>query len=203
LEKNRPLVILGVDPGLASTGVGVITQSGQREWRALFHGHVTTDQRDPLPSRLGKIFRLVEDAVEEYRPNFLSIESIFFAVNVRSAVLMAHGRGVALLAANQRGVPVHEYAPAEIKQSVVGRGRATKEQVSQMVTTLLRLEAPPKVDHEADALAAALCHAYRGVTPLAMQVARAGAESGKGDDAYAARLALLGKMKRGKSGRRR
>ncbi|MBI1290598.1 crossover junction endodeoxyribonuclease RuvC [bacterium] len=197
------MVILGVDPGLASTGVGVIQQVGQREWRALFHGHVTTGEATPLPARLDKIFRLVEDAVEEYRPSFLSIESIFFAVNVRSAVLMAHGRGVALLAAAQRGVEVHEYAPAEIKQSVVGRGRATKEQVGQMVTTLLKLDAPPRVDHEADALAAALCHAFRGVTPLAAQVARAADRPTRDDDGYAARRELLGKMLTGRKRRRR
>ncbi len=202
MERNRPIVILGVDPGLASTGVGVIRQEGVRDWRALHHAHVTTGERTPLPARLEKIFRLVEAAVEEFRPDALAIESIFFAVNVRSAVLMAHGRGVALLAASQRGVPVHEYAPAEIKQSVVGRGRATKDQVSLMVTSLLALPVAPKVDHETDALAAALCHAFRGVTPLARQVAGASRAGALGDAAYDARKELLGKMLSGRRRRR-
>ena len=151
---------MGIDPGLSSTGIGII-QEKEGAWKALFHGQAGSTPGRPLPARLQRIHDLVAEGIETYRPDVVAVESIFFARNVRSAVLMAHGRGAAVLAAARLGIEVVEYSPLEIKQSVVGKGRASKEQVCQMVTTLLGLAAPPATDHESDALACALCHAFR------------------------------------------
>jgi len=153
--------ILGIDPGLASTGVGVIQDDARGEWRLVASDDVRTNERQPLPDRLASIHDLVQRFIDEYEPDEMAIESLFFARNVRSAVLMAHGRGVAILAASKSRLPIAEYSPREIKQSVVGNGSADKEQVMHMVRTLLALEQPPASDHESDALATALAHAYR------------------------------------------
>lgn len=153
--------ILGIDPGLASTGVGVILVTRDNAHRFLHAGYITTSERQPLPDRLSKIHDLIAGAIERHRPDVVAVESVFFARNVRSAVLMAHGRGAALLAAAQSSLPIHEYSPLEIKQSVVGKGRASKEQVQKMITLLLNLPSPPSSDHESDALACALCHSMR------------------------------------------
>lgn len=152
--------ILGIDPGLASTGVGVIERRGE-VWRLVDAREVRTASSAPLAGRLQKIHELVAGEIAEFRPEAIAIESLFFAKNVRSAVLMAHGRGVAILAAASSRIPVAEYSPLEIKQSVLGHGRASKAQVMQMVKVLLGLGALPESDHQADALACALAHAYR------------------------------------------
>ena len=152
--------ILGIDPGLASTGVGVIERDGD-VWRMVTCADVKSSAGMALPRRLKRIYDLVATHIDENAPDAVAVESLFFAKNVRSAVMMAHGRGVALLAAERADIPIFEYSPLEIKQSVVGKGRATKEQVMQMVKLLLQLPTPPKSDHMADALACALAHAYR------------------------------------------
>lgn len=152
--------ILGIDPGLASTGFGVIAEAAG-SWRLVDSGEVRTASTAPLGRRLAAIHDLVAGAVREHRPDAVAVESLFFAKNVRSAVLMAHGRGAAVLAAAQAGAEVFEYSPLEIKQSVLGSGRATKEQVAQMVKVLLGLAAAPASEHQADALACALAHAFR------------------------------------------
>lgn len=154
--------ILGVDPGLSSTGAGVIEVNAQGGFRLLWHGKVLTRPSQPLPERLKLIHDLIAGAIERHRPDTLAIESIFFAKNVRSAVLMAHGRGAALLAAAQCAIPVVEFAPREIKLAITGSGRAGKEQVERLVMVLLGLRDAPGSDHESDALAAALCEALRG-----------------------------------------
>jgi crossover junction endodeoxyribonuclease RuvC len=153
--------ILGVDPGLASTGVGVIERTDAGDWRLVASADVRTSERQPMPERLARIHDLVRDAIRAHHPEEMAIESLFFARNVRSAVLMAHGRGVAMLAASEARVPISEYSPREIKQSVVGNGNAGKEQVMLMVRTLLKLKEAPPSDHQSDALATALAHAYR------------------------------------------
>lgn len=189
------MIIMGIDPGLASTGVGVIAGDGKGGFRALFSAYVTTHERHPMPERLQKIFDLVSRTIADHEPTAISIESIFFAKNVRSSVMMAHGRGAAILAASQSRVALSEYTPLEIKKSVVGKGHATKDQVKQMVTTLLALRAAPRSDHEADALAAALCHAYRTrlVIPGGTATDRGHAEkdSRTGDAGVDARKAIL------------
>jgi crossover junction endodeoxyribonuclease RuvC len=186
------MILMGVDPGLASTGVGVIRLVG-REWQYVHAEHILTAPSAPLSKRLDAVHQLVARMIREHQPAALSIESIFFAKNVRSAVLMAHGRGVAILAASQSNIPVEEFSPLEIKQSVIGKGRATKEQVKQMVTAILRMETPPSTDHAADALAAALCLAYRRLSPLAQQTQTARTEAG--EELLNARRALLSRMR--------
>ncbi|MEQ8821393.1 MAG: crossover junction endodeoxyribonuclease RuvC [Sumerlaeia bacterium] len=185
--------ILGIDPGLASTGVGVITDEGAEagRWRVLAHDDVRTAAAVPMAERLAAIHRLVTETVAEYRPDVASVEAVFFAKNVRSAILMAHGRGVALLAAAQGGAEIREFSALEIKQSVVGKGRASKEQVMLMVRTLLDLEALPPSDHQADALACALAHAYR--SRLVERLNAAG-----GVEANAGAKALLAQARRGR-----
>jgi crossover junction endodeoxyribonuclease RuvC len=153
--------ILGVDPGLASTGVGVIERTDTGDWCLIHSADVRTNERQAMPERLARIHDLVQSTIRAHHPDEMAIESLFFARNVRSAVLMAHGRGVAMLAASEARVPISEYSPREIKQSVVGNGNAGKDQVMHMVRTLLKLESPPASDHQSDALATALAHAYR------------------------------------------
>lgn len=157
----HPPRILGVDPGLASTGVGVIERTPAGEWRLVHSADVRTSETTALPQRLKKIHDLVQQTIRDHAPDEMAIESLFFARNVRSAVLMAHGRGVAILAASEARLPITEYSPREIKQSVVGNGNADKDQVMHMVKTLLALKTAPKSDHQSDALATALAHAYR------------------------------------------
>lgn len=196
-RKDSPVIILGIDPGLASTGVGVIEEQSAQSWKAIFHGATTTSAATPLPERLSVIHNLVESAIERHRPDVVAVESIFFARNVRSAVLMAHGRGAAILAASRRGIPVVEYSPLEIKQSVVGKGRAAKGQVAQMVMVLLHLAEPPASDHASDALACALCHAFRAGAAARFSVSAEPSPSARpnpspaSDQATEARKALL------------
>ncbi len=158
---EEPRIVMGVDPGLASTGVGVISRKTDGGWSAVWSAHVKTPPRAAMPDRLARIHSLVAGAIGRFSPEIVAVESIFFAKNVRSAVLMAHGRGAAILAAAQSGATIREYSPLEIKQSVVGKGRAGKEQVKRMVGVLLGLSSVPSSDHETDALACALCHAFR------------------------------------------
>lgn len=196
------MIIMGIDPGLASTGVGVIRATGAGEFEAVFSAHVTTSEKEAMPERLQKIFDLVRGTIDAHAPGAVSIESVFFAKNVRSAVLMSHGRGAAILAAAQSRVAVIEYSPLEIKQSVVGKGQASKEQVKQMVSVLLALKNPPRSDHETDALAAALCHAYRSKAALIRSVKGRGA--GGTDAAVQERKELLAlSLARGGRKRRR
>lgn len=160
MSAPPPVRIIGVDPGLASTGVGVIEVRGG-QCRALDWGKTTTSPAMPLPDRLAKIFDLVDAAIRKHQPEVLAIESLFFAKNVRSTVLMAHGRGAALLAAAKLGIAVREYSPREVKLAVAGSGRATKEQILRLGAIHLGLKELPKSDHESDALAIALCAALR------------------------------------------
>lgn len=170
--------ILGIDPGLASTGAAVIEAgSASGPWRLVDAHEVRTGSKSPMPERLQEINALVREMIDRHGPDAMAVESLFFAKNVRSAVLMAHGRGAAILAAADCSVPVFEYSPLEIKQSVVGRGRATKEQVMQMVAVILKLAEGPASDHQADAMATALAHAFR--TRTAVSRARAGAAGGE------------------------
>jgi len=195
------MIILGIDPGLASTGIGVVEESAKGGLRELHRGFVVTKAGAPMPERLRAIHDMVQDAIEKYRPDVISIESIFFAKNVRSAVLMAHGRGVAMLAAARTGVAVMEYSPLEIKQSVVGKGRAGKDQVRQMVTMLLKIQDVIGSDHEADALAAAITHAFRRKGVGAVR--RAAAAASAPDSAFDERKELLGLAMQRRRGRRR
>ena len=152
------MVVLGIDPGTATTGYGVVRQDRSRLVQLVECGVVRTRARDPLPSRLREIFEGVEELIARHRPDALAVESIFYAKNVRTTVTLGHARGVILLAGELAGVQVHEFPPAEIKKAVVGTGAATKEQVQFMLTRLLRLKAVPQPSDAADGVAAALTY---------------------------------------------
>ena len=152
------MVILGIDPGLAHTGWGIVETRGSVA-RARAYGCVATEASEPIDVRLGRIFNEIQLVIQRYEPTELAIENVYFAKNERSAIATAQARGAAIVACAQRGLAVGEYTPMQIKQSVVGTGSATKEQVTYMVRRVLELDHDPKPDHAADALAAAVCHA--------------------------------------------
>jgi crossover junction endodeoxyribonuclease RuvC len=150
--------ILGIDPGLASTGWGVIEAEGNR-LRHLEHGTIETGKEMAHAKRLRAIYDAVRAAISLHKPNEAAIETLYFARNVSSALTVSEARGVVLLALEQAGLPVYEARPDDIKKAVVGHGRAEKAQVQEMVKLLLALDAIPKPDHAADALGAAICAA--------------------------------------------
>lgn len=152
------MIVLGIDPGLANTGWGVIETRGSLA-RARAYGCIHTEADEPLHERLGCICNELSEAIGRYEPASVAIEDIFFGQNTRSAILTAHARGAALVACSQCGVEVASYTPMQIKQAVVGTGAADKRQVTYMVRNVLALDHDPKPDHCADALAAAVCHA--------------------------------------------
>jgi crossover junction endodeoxyribonuclease RuvC len=149
------VIVLGVDPGTQVTGYGVVRAAQPGAMTLVECGVIRTQARDPLPARLQEIYDGITAVLERHRPDVLSIEDVFYARNVRTTVTLGHARGVILLAGQQRGVRVHEVAPAAIKKAIVGAGAATKEQVQFMVTRLLRLKTVPKPSDAADGVAAA------------------------------------------------
>ena len=152
-------VVLGVDPGTQHTGYGVITeQEGQPV--ALDWGVISPRPSLALPDKLQAIYSALQACLVTHQPHTCAVEELFFAKNVRSAVILAHARGVALRAAAAVGLEVVEYSPLEIKQAVVGYGRADKRQVQAMVRVLLNLSGPLPAEDAADALAVALCHLH-------------------------------------------
>jgi crossover junction endodeoxyribonuclease RuvC len=153
------MIILGVDPGTAITGYGVIASDGQ-ELELIDFGAITTPSDWALPRRLEHIYRELGELISKYQPTDAVVEKLFFSKNVRTALSVGQARGVALLAAAQRKLEIHEYTPLEVKQAVVGYGRAEKMQIQQMVKMLLRLDSIPQPDDAADALAMAICHAH-------------------------------------------
>jgi len=152
------MIILGIDPGLANTGWGIVETRGS-VCRARAYGCVTTKADQPIQERLGAIFTQISETIERYGPTQLAIEKIFFGENARSAIATAQARGAAIVACAQAGLQVGEYTPMQIKQAVVGTGSADKRQVIYMVRNVLALDHDPRPDHCADALAAAVCHA--------------------------------------------
>ena len=151
--------IFGIDPGSVRTGYGCIEASGSR-WALICSGAIVPPARSTFPEKLRIIHLELAERLADARPDCVAIESLFHGLNTRSAFALAHARGVMLLAATQLGLPVVEYAPAEVKRAVVGFGRAEKPQVQQMVTLLLGLATPPNPLDVSDALAVALCHAH-------------------------------------------
>jgi len=153
------MIVLGIDPGTAITGYGLVQEeNGQAV--ALACGAITTPSELPLPDRLKLIQRDLAAVIEQYRPDQAAVEQLFFNKNVRTALAVGHARGVVLLTLAQANVPIYEYTPLQVKQAVTGHGRADKRQVQQMVTLLLGLSKIPKPDDAADALAIALCHLH-------------------------------------------
>jgi crossover junction endodeoxyribonuclease RuvC len=164
------MIVLGIDPGTASTGYGAVQAAGSR-LRALASGVIQTPAGVPLERRLADIHARVGELLDEHAPDAIAIEELYFGANVRTAFAVGQARGVVLLAAGQRGVPCRSYTPQQVKGAVCGHGRAGKDQVGRMVARLLGLSAPPAPDHAADALAVAICDANRA--PLARAVAHA------------------------------
>ena len=150
------MLVLGIDPGTACTGYGLVRGGGIALPTLLECGVIRTRARDPLPARLRDIFDGVRELIARHRPDALSVEDVFYAKNVRTTVVLGHARGVILLAGALAGIAVNEYAPTEIKKAVVGTGGATKEQVQFMLATLLRLKSVPAPNDAADGVAAAL-----------------------------------------------
>jgi crossover junction endodeoxyribonuclease RuvC len=164
------MLVLGIDPGTASTGYGVIRGVGSR-LHAIEEGVIETRAGVPLERRLADIHERVGALLDTHQPQAMAIEELYFGANVRTAFAVGQARGVILLAAGQRGVPTRSYTPQQVKSAVCGNGRAAKDQVGRMVARLLGLTAVPTPDHAADALAVAICDLNRA--PLARAVAGA------------------------------
>lgn len=153
------MLILGIDPGTAITGYGLVRSDGDNLVLEDY-GVITTLSGSPLPARLQRIYRELRALIEERSPMAVAVEEIFFSRNVRTALTVGQARGVVLLAAAEAGLAVHEYTPLQVKQAIVGYGRATKDQVQQMIKMLLGLETIPQPDDAADAIAVAICHIH-------------------------------------------
>lgn len=168
--------VFGIDPGSERTGYGCIETDGSRH-RLVVCGAVTTSPRSSFPDKLLVIHQALRRLLAEQRPDCVSVENVFYAKNVRSALKLGHARGIALLAAVEGGYPLFEYTPAEIKRTVVGYGRAEKAQVGEMVRLLLGLHAAPTPHDASDALAAAICHVHstQGLAQAAIADAAHGA----------------------------
>lgn len=164
------MIVLGIDPGTASTGFGVVRAAGSR-LQVIVTGVISTSAHTPLERRLAEIHAEVAGLLDAHRPDSVAIEELFFGANVRTAFAVGQARGVVLLAAGQRGVPARSYTPQQVKGAVCGNGRAPKEQVGRMVARLLGLAEVPSPDHAADALAVAICDCNRA--PLARAVGAA------------------------------
>jgi crossover junction endodeoxyribonuclease RuvC len=151
--------IVGIDPGSERTGYGCVETDGRRH-QLIACGAITAAAGDPFPIRLARIHRELASLFAKTRPDCVAVESVFHAVNARSALKLGHARGVALLAAVEAGCEIVEYTPAEVKRAVVGYGRAEKRQVQQMIKLLLGLARPPSSSDASDALAVAICHVH-------------------------------------------
>jgi crossover junction endodeoxyribonuclease RuvC len=166
------VIVLGIDPGLANTGYGVVARRDGR-LLALDGGVVTTAAAALQEQRLADIHAAVDALLAEHEPDAVALEQLYFGQNVRTAFAVGQARGVAMLAAGQRGVRCLSYTPQQVKAAVCGSGRAQKDQVARMVRTLLALHEDPRPDHASDALAVAICHLNSA--PLTSALARAGA----------------------------
>lgn len=151
------MLVLGVDPGTALCGYGLVAAE-KDDYSLVAYGAISTLANSPLPTRLLSIFDGLASIISNYHPDAAAVEKLFFAKNARTALAVGHARGVALLAAAQAGLQVFEYTPNEVKQAIVGYGGADKNQIQQMVRMLLRIDFVPEPDDAADALAIAICH---------------------------------------------
>ena len=151
--------ILGIDPGYAILGYGIIEMRGNR-FKVIDYGTVTTDAGMEMPDRLKVLYNSLMELIGRFEPEVASVEELFFNTNAKTAILVGQARGVALLACSNSGLEIAEYTPLQIKQALVGNGRAEKKQVQFMVKTILNLKEAPKPDDTADALAAAICHGH-------------------------------------------
>lgn len=161
------MIILGIDPGIAIVGWGVI-EYNQNRFRTIAYGAVTTDAGIDVEVRLQTVYHELCEIIDCYKPDAMAVEELFFNTNITTGIAVAEARGVILLAAIEHGVPISEYTPLQVKSAIVGYGRADKKQVMTMVTSLLRLKSVPKPDDTADALAIAVCHAHTGGSKLSV-----------------------------------
>lgn len=157
--------IMGIDPGIATIGFGVV-DSDRNQQKLIQCGVISTPAHTSLSSRLAQIYEDMCQLLDLFKPDAVSIEELFFNTNITTGIAVAHGRGVILLACQKAGVQIYEYTPLQVKQSVVGYGRAEKAQVMDMVKRICGLPAPPRPDDAADAVALALCHARSSTSLL-------------------------------------
>ncbi|HSG87437.1 MAG TPA: crossover junction endodeoxyribonuclease RuvC [Candidatus Limnocylindrales bacterium] len=201
------MIVLGIDPGTASLGYGIVERNGRL--RAVDYGCLETTARTPLPDRLVAIHRQVAELIELHQPDLVAVERIFYSRNAQTAFAVGQARGVILLAAAQRGLPVREATPSEVKVAVTGHGRSAKEEVARMVRLVLAMEVTPTPDDAADALAIAIWAVHRersGDRPTAAVLDRAAvAPLAEGGSAYdrAVREALAREGARPRSSGRR
>ena len=153
------MIVLGIDPGYAIVGCGVV-EYHSNHFRVLTYGAITTEAHTPFNVRIEKIFDEANELIQKFRPDAMAIEKLFFNTNQKTAIDVAQARGALVLAAQKNKVPIFEYTPLQVKQSVVGYGRAEKKQVKEMTRVMLNLEKIPKPDDAADALAMAICHCH-------------------------------------------
>ena len=159
-------IVLGIDPGTAATGYGVVSRTEEGRVKLLECGVIRTAASQPLPNRIRDIFTGLQEIIERFRPASVAVEDVFQGKNVRSALTLGHARGAILLAAALEDLPIAEYSPREIKKVVVGTGGASKDQVGYMVQRHLRLKNPPAPADAADGVAAALCHCFVSSSPI-------------------------------------
>lgn len=159
------MIILGIDPGLAIVGYGVIEYDRGR-FRPIAYGAITTPAHTPIEDRLNVIFDEMNQLIAKYHPDDMAVEELFFSTNATTGIAVAEARGVILLSARKNRVNVFEYSPPQVKQAVVGYGKAEKAQVIMMVQAILNLKSAPRLDDTADALAIAICHAHTGNSRL-------------------------------------
>ncbi len=150
--------ILGIDPGIGICGFGLIETTSRANAKALDYGVVTTKVRAPLPSRLKELYESLQEVFDQTKPDVVSVEKLFFSKNITTGIAVAEARGLVLLVAEQKGLPIFEYTPNEIKKTLTGYGSAKKGQIQEMVRVHLGLKEKPKPDDAADALAAAITH---------------------------------------------
>lgn len=155
------MIIVGLDPGIAILGYGVIEYKGNK-FKVIDYGAITTEPKYSFPNRLKILYSELGSLLDKYKPDAVAIEELFFNKNVKTAINVGQARGVQVLAAVNRGIDIYEYTPLQVKQGVVGYGRAEKKQVQEMVKILLNLKSRPKPDDVADALAVGICHAHSG-----------------------------------------
>ena len=148
---------MGIDPGIAIVGYGFLELKGN-SYKVLDYGAITTEAKVPLPDRLNSIYTEMNELIEKYKPNDIAFEELFFNKNVKTAITVAQARGVEVLDAKKSHAGLYEYTPLQVKQAIVGYGRATKSQIQEMVKIILNLEKVPKPDDVADALAVAITH---------------------------------------------
>lgn len=170
------MVVLGIDPGYAIVGYGGIEYCNNR-YRALGYGAITTNAGQNFDLRLEIIYNRMNDILDKCMPDVMAVEKLYFQNNQKTAIDVAQARGVILLSAKLKGVPIFEYTPLQVKTAVTGYGKAKKEQVMEMTRRLLKLEAVPKPDDTADALAIAICHTQANGSPLKEFLSKRGIKS--------------------------